>query len=172
MEHTTVYQYFAANGALIYVGITNRGTRRLHEHAESKPWWHLATGCTLEHFTSRDEALRREAELISRYRPPYNTQHNPERNRPLAERAQERLRVAPRHLDQRPRVVKQRRAAWYELPRERRLVEPCVICGERPGVTAPTCLPCTQKNFGAPVPSTPTPPKTPERVATSTPERT
>lgn len=141
-ELTTVYQYFASNGALLYVGITNRGTKRLHEHADSKPWWHLATGCTLEHYTSRDEALAREAALIEAHRPPYNFQHNPDRGKSLSERTV-RLGAATPRLG--GANIKERRQAWYATPKEMRESMPCVRCQKRPGVTGPECLNCRQE---------------------------
>lgn len=122
MSATTVYQYFAASGALIYVGITDRGVRRLHEHADSKPWWEIATGCTLEHFETREQALAREEQLIRRYCPPYNYQHNPERALPLKERVARRL----------PNV---------------RIPNACQDCFERPplGGSRRRCLVCQQQ---------------------------
>lgn len=145
MELTTVYQYFASNGALIYVGITNRGTRRLHEHADSKPWWGLATGCTLEHFPARDAALEREAYLISTFRPPFNTQHNPERTIPVSERAQLRLRAEVLGRKQvGDDTLKERRREWLRLSGPERLIAPCISCAQRPGVTGPECIPCRQ----------------------------
>lgn len=139
-EPTTVYQYFAGNGALIYVGITNRGTRRLHEHADSKPWWHLATGCTLEHYANRDEALERESYLIRTHRPPYNQQHNPDRGKPVAERSG-RLNLARNQLKG---TLKERRTAWYAAEKWERQTLACVRCGLRPGITGPECLTCRQ----------------------------
>jgi predicted GIY-YIG superfamily endonuclease len=142
-ESTTVYQYFAVNGALIYVGITNRGSRRLHEHADSKPWWHLATGCTLEHFASREAALAREELLIRTFRPPYNSQHNPERAQPVDERARKRLRSAA-SLGV-TGDVKQRRQDWYALSSDERRRAACARCQTRPsGLDGPECLPCRQ----------------------------
>lgn len=121
MSATTVYQYFAASGALIYVGITDRGVRRLHEHADSKPWWEIATGCTLEHFETREQALAREEQLIRRYCPPYNYQHNPERALPLKERVARRL----------PNV---------------RIPNACQDCFERPPLSRKRrCLVCQQQ---------------------------
>lgn len=72
----SVYQYFDARGRLLYVGVTARNVRRAQEHAETKDWWPQATGCTLEHFDTRELALARERELIERHAPPYNTVHN------------------------------------------------------------------------------------------------
>lgn len=73
-QSTCVYQYFDQSGRLLYVGITGRGVTRSHEHARSKDWWHLTTGCHIEHYATRDEALAREAYLIAAYKPPHNTQ--------------------------------------------------------------------------------------------------
>lgn len=146
---TSVYQYFTAKGNLLYVGVTDRGTRRLHEHADSKPWWHLATGCTLEHYPSREQALEREAYLIRTFRPPFNHQHNPDRHKPI----EERLPVgAQATRDDLPGVssllpqqrLKDRRQAWYRLSKAHRRIAPCVRCGQRPGITGPECLNCRQ----------------------------
>lgn len=79
VEHrdvTTVYQYFDDRGRLLYVGVTARNVRRAQEHAETKAWWPSAVGCTLEHFDTREAALKREREIIQGYLPPYNTVHN------------------------------------------------------------------------------------------------
>jgi predicted GIY-YIG superfamily endonuclease len=148
---TTVYQYFAKNGALIYVGITDRGTRRLHEHAESKPWWKLSTGCTLEHFENREEALAREKQLIQRFRPPYNYQHNPERALPLEERVARRLQGAKPVMGSMKGApvkdeVRARRQRWQELPASARKLAPCVACQVRPGNGRSLCLVCQQDN--------------------------
>ena len=69
-ETTCVYQYYDADGSLLYVGITGRGIKRSHEHARSKDWWPLTTGCHIEHFESRDAALAREAYLCLLYTSP------------------------------------------------------------------------------------------------------
>lgn len=144
---TSVYQYYSSSGALLYVGVTDRGVRRLHEHAESKPWWPLTTGSTIEHFETRDEALAREKYLIQTYRPPFNHQHNPERNKPLEERS---VAVGPTCISRSPAAgMKQRKQAWYELPRHLRMVAPCVRCSERPGGNGPMCLPCRQSLYAA-----------------------
>jgi len=58
----------------------------MHEHADSKAWWHLATGCTIEHYLEREDALARERYLIETWRPPFNNQHNPDRDTPVPER--------------------------------------------------------------------------------------
>src|SRR5664280_15622 len=152
-QETTVYQYFAANGALIYVGVTSRGIRRLHEHAESKPWWTLATGCTLEHFSNREDALERERHLIAMFRPPYNQQHNPEAHIPLDERVYKRLilrsnnpiKQAERASSPAEAELRRRRREWHALPKARKRIAPCIRCGQRPGHKGPECLNCRQQ---------------------------
>lgn len=149
MKETSVYQYFTARGNLLYVGVTDRGTKRLHEHADSKPWWHLATGCSLEHYPTREQALERESYLIRTFRPPFNHQHNPDRHKPI----EERLPVGVSTKDHVPGVsnllpqqtLKARRAAWHQLRKSHRLIAPCVRCGQRPGITGPECLNCRQE---------------------------
>jgi len=71
---TSVYQYFQAQGKLLYVGVTGRGLKRSHEHAKSKVWWPLVCGCVVEHYETRKDALARESYLIAAEKPPYNTQ--------------------------------------------------------------------------------------------------
>lgn len=75
---TSVYRYYDASGVLLYVGITGRADQRNTEHNKTKSWWHRVAHQSIEHFPSRAEAHAREVELIQRYMPPFNTQHNPQ----------------------------------------------------------------------------------------------
>ncbi|MEU6098944.1 GIY-YIG nuclease family protein [Streptomyces sp. NPDC047079] len=136
----TVYQYFGTGGHLLYVGITERGVKRAHEHAGSKAWWKLATGCTLEHFDTREEALEREAYLIRTYRPPYNQQHNPERSLPI----EQRTGMNNRNRPARPSApgMKERMRAYYNATPTERASMACAMCQERPPVNGPCCVAC------------------------------
>lgn len=141
---STVYQYFGSGGHLLYVGITDRGVRRAHEHADTKDWWELAVGCSLEHYPTREAALDRERELIERYRPPYNFQHNPERNLPLAER------TGLNNRQQQDRAiggagVKERKRAWYRATPTERALMSCAVCRQRPPVNGPSCMSCQMR---------------------------
>ena len=75
---TSVYRYYDKSGLLLYVGITARGTSRQREHNGDKAWWPFVATQEVEHFESRGQAMAREKRLIHQYRPPFNTQHNPD----------------------------------------------------------------------------------------------
>lgn len=77
-DPTSVYRYYDKSGLLLYVGITSRATKRQREHNGDKEWWPLVTSQEVEHYPTRALALSRERQLIIGYRPPFNTQHNPD----------------------------------------------------------------------------------------------
>lgn len=84
---TTLYRFFAADGDLLYVGITVNGRGRWHNHAADKAWWSDVVGGTIEHHPSRDVALAAETAAIIAERPRHNVVHNRSRPpRPLATR--------------------------------------------------------------------------------------
>lgn len=71
-EPTSVYRLFDADDRLLYVGITNRGFHRLHQHSKDKAWWPQVTRATFEHLPNRDAALQCEATAITREKPVHN----------------------------------------------------------------------------------------------------
>lgn len=75
-DPTSVYKYFDARRILIYVGITGAGIARNRQHNESKEWWKYVVSQEIEHYKSRRLAHEREVQLIEKYRPPFNKQHN------------------------------------------------------------------------------------------------
>lgn len=68
----SVYRLYDGAGALLYVGITSRGTRRIGEHARHRPWWSQVARAEIEHHPDRPTALAREAALILAERPRHN----------------------------------------------------------------------------------------------------
>ena len=74
---TSVYLYFDRNDLLLYVGITGRGLARNSEHDASKEWWPYVTRQEIQHHPTRRSALSAERQMIRKYRPPFNVQHNP-----------------------------------------------------------------------------------------------
>lgn len=73
---TSLYRFFDATGALLYIGITNSIPRRLGEHDERKPWFAESVRATFEHHPSRAAALTAEKKAIKKERPKYNIVHN------------------------------------------------------------------------------------------------
>lgn len=77
-QSTSVYLYYDSRDVLLYVGITARSVTRNREHNRDKQWWRYVAQQEVEHFPTRLEASRRETELISLHRPPFNTAQNPD----------------------------------------------------------------------------------------------
>jgi predicted GIY-YIG superfamily endonuclease len=65
----SVYIFKSADVRVLYVGCTADLPRRLDEHRRDKPWWCEVATVEVEHFASKDEALRRESMLIRALRP-------------------------------------------------------------------------------------------------------
>src|SRR6267154_2018176 len=75
---TSVYRYYDRLGVLIYVGLTRTRTERNQQHNGDKDWWPLVASQAIDHFQTREEAIGGESALIAKFRPPFNTQQNPE----------------------------------------------------------------------------------------------
>lgn len=71
-----VYRLYSANGALLYVGITDRGPRRWVEHARTKPWFVHVSRFDIVRCPSRAAAEDLERSAIREERPRYNVVHN------------------------------------------------------------------------------------------------
>jgi predicted GIY-YIG superfamily endonuclease len=75
---TSIYRYYDRDGKLIYVGITGAGMIRQTQHNRMADWWRFVSTQEVEHVDTRQDALRRERELIRLHRPPFNKEHNPD----------------------------------------------------------------------------------------------
>ena len=71
-----VYRHFDRTGKLLYIGCCQCYIGRLAAHRNNSAWWNRVTKVTIQHFKSRDEAKRAEAEAIRIERPIINIQHN------------------------------------------------------------------------------------------------
>ena len=105
-DRTTVYRLYDKNDVFLYVGITNRNTRRLVEHSGDKEWWPQVDVAMFEHYETRVEAIAREAELIPKAKHNIAGKPKPKRSKPrmtaerklaemLAEEAREKDRRDP-----------------------------------------------------------------------------
>lgn len=68
----TVYIFRDSLGAVLYVGMTARGTLRLAQHSTRCQWWSEAATVELSHCTSVPEALALEESLVRSLCPRYN----------------------------------------------------------------------------------------------------
>lgn len=66
---TTLYRLFAADGALLYVGIAGNPGRRFEQHAQHKPWWSTVDRVHREHHPTRQAAELAERTAISNEHP-------------------------------------------------------------------------------------------------------
>lgn len=153
-EQTCVYQYYDTSGRLLYVGITGRGLKRSHEHARKKDWWPLTTGCTIEHYQTRAEALDREAYLIAAYKPEYNTQGKQRSVTAFAKPPNAADLITNEQAQQMGKALetlyaligqgewKQAIQQWMQLPKKLKSRTGCIACRERSGSHGALCRPC------------------------------
>ena len=69
---TTLYRFYDGNDNLLYIGITGFMPRRAAQHARKSEWHRFATRVELQHFESRQEALKAETTAIRNEMPAYN----------------------------------------------------------------------------------------------------
>lgn len=69
---TIVYQYFAADGTLLYVGMTDNPTARHIRHKNESPWFAEVATIERESYALREVAHQREKELIRGADPKHN----------------------------------------------------------------------------------------------------
>lgn len=74
-----LYRLFTAHGALLYVGITDRGPQRWVEHARSKAWWHTVARFEIRRYPTREAVAAAEKAAIIAERPVWNLVHNDQR---------------------------------------------------------------------------------------------
>lgn len=67
-----LYRFYADDGTLLYVGITNNPGNRFNQHGADKPWWHEVRGITMEPYPDRASVLAAEARAIAVENPRYN----------------------------------------------------------------------------------------------------
>lgn len=71
-----VYRFFAADGAVLYIGQTCDFLNRLRSHYTCSPWWPEVDRWTREPFDSLGDALDAEISAIRAECPRYNRLHN------------------------------------------------------------------------------------------------
>lgn len=71
-----LYRHYSSDGALLYVGISNRFHQRLKEHSKGSAWFPEISYVEVEHFDTRDQVRDAERQAIESERPKYNIVHN------------------------------------------------------------------------------------------------
>ena len=81
-ERTALYRLLNADGALLYVGITNNPEVRWKAHSRKKPWWPEVSEKTVKWFDDRMAAATAEARAIRLEAPRWNVAQ-PDENDPF-----------------------------------------------------------------------------------------
>ena len=71
-----LYRAFDCNNQLLYVGISNDWTRRLHEHEKQSLWFDKTQHVTIEKFETRAEVEVAEKAAIEQEKPVFNKQYS------------------------------------------------------------------------------------------------
>jgi predicted GIY-YIG superfamily endonuclease len=72
---TVLYRHFDKDSALLYVGVSMSGMRRLSEHRDHSPWFRDIARVEMEYFSTRAEALEAERKAIIAEKPRHNIHH-------------------------------------------------------------------------------------------------
>lgn len=84
MTAYTIYTCYNAQSAVLYVGVTSRGDKRITEHARRAAWFKEVALITREYTETADQASERERQLIAEHSPPYNRPAPPHAHIPVA----------------------------------------------------------------------------------------
>ena len=99
-KRTALYRMFDRDGALLYIGISDRFGRRWSEHAAKQFWWPDVQRQTVDWYDSRSEAADAEAAAICSEQPRFNTVHLKNGRRgPKARAARPEPDITERRLD-------------------------------------------------------------------------
>lgn len=71
-----LYRWFAPDGDLLYIGISNDLARRTGQHVADKPWMTPGVRCEAESYPNRAAVLAAEERAIYAENPRHNVVHN------------------------------------------------------------------------------------------------
>ena len=72
-----LYRLTAADGTLLYIGISDHWARRMGQHQATKPWFADVSGVNVTTYPTREDALAAERAAIKAERPLHNVAHAP-----------------------------------------------------------------------------------------------
>lgn len=67
-----LYRLWAADGSLLYVGVTCDPVRRFKQHSAVQSWWPGVAGCTVERHSTRSAVIDAERVAVADEMPLYN----------------------------------------------------------------------------------------------------
>jgi DNA-binding transcriptional regulator YhcF (GntR family) len=76
MRRYTLYHFWDASGALLYIGRTVNPRSRWGEHSWVQPWWLEVASVTVEHFADHAALVAAETAAIKAEHPRHNVVHN------------------------------------------------------------------------------------------------
>jgi excinuclease UvrABC nuclease subunit len=68
----SLYRHYDLNKALLYVGVSVNAAKRTSDHSRGSPWFLRVRAITVEHFSSKSEALAAEGMAILMENPIFN----------------------------------------------------------------------------------------------------
>lgn len=77
MTRTALYRLYAADGTLLYVGVTGKLSVRFYYHSREKRWWPQVYGKRITWYDQRAEAEEAERCAILGENPVHNVFHTP-----------------------------------------------------------------------------------------------
>lgn len=72
LREAHLYRCFAADGSLLYVGVTGHIKKRFKQHAVKSAWWGDVAKVEAERYSERDAALAAERKAIVAEQPLHN----------------------------------------------------------------------------------------------------
>ncbi len=67
-----LYRFWAADGSLLYIGLTMDPGTRWRAHRHTQPWWATVAMVTIEHFPDRETVTLAEVAAIKAEKPKHN----------------------------------------------------------------------------------------------------
>lgn len=71
-----LYRAFAEDKTLLYIGVSNNLSNRLHSHEKTSEWLCQTDWIRVERYPDRESVLRAERKAIKKEKPRYNKQHS------------------------------------------------------------------------------------------------
>ena len=112
--NTSLYRCYAADGTLLYVGISFRPTR-FSQHRRDKDWWSDVSAIDIEHYPDRDSAKAAEDRAILVEQPVHNIVGAARQERLFTESRYRRIKTTLGNAKQNQKQAQLLAARWQSL---------------------------------------------------------